>query len=118
MISDWGAKAGTLQSVWRTVFGSAGPRWFGARSYCVYVIHWPIIQLVLFAIFQYGAPGRWTTFAILLPGVVVGVLLAAEALHRLVERPSIRLGSRLAKRLGDSDGRLGQWRPALRPPRP
>ena len=70
--------------------------WFGARSYSTYLVHVPIIQglICLCAVigFDYALTVAFT--AILTPPAV---LLASDLLHRLVEKPGIALGRRLAR---------------------
>ncbi len=62
-------------------------RWLGARSYAIYLIHWP---LFLVARQTWGDANRW-----LITGAVVATsLLLAELSYRVLERP-IRLGERL-----------------------
>jgi peptidoglycan/LPS O-acetylase OafA/YrhL len=62
-------------------------RWLGARSYAVYLVHWP---LFLAARQTWGDADRW----VLTAGVVAASLLLAELSFRVLERP-IRLGARL-----------------------
>ena len=59
-------------------------RWLGARSYAIYLIHWP---LFLVARQTWGDANRWVITA----GVVAASLLLAEVSFRLLERP-IRYG--------------------------
>ncbi len=70
--------------------------WFGARAYSTYLVHVPIIQslICLCAVigFDYALTVAFT--AILTPPAV---LLASDLLHRLVEKPGIALGRRLAR---------------------
>lgn len=62
-------------------------RWLGARSYAIYLVHWP---LFLAARQTWGDADRW----VLTAGVVAASLLLAELSFRVLERP-IRLGVRL-----------------------
>lgn len=79
--------------VWSTLFGSAIARWFGARSYGVYVAHWPLLQLILFAARDaFSSNVLWA--ALMLAGLLIpATLVVAELLHRFVERPMIRFGA-------------------------
>jgi peptidoglycan/LPS O-acetylase OafA/YrhL len=70
----------------------------GARSYAVYLAHWPVIQAMAFFILPLGPFSQWQALAILAPAVIVTTMIVAEALHRFVEKPMIRLGATLASR--------------------
>ncbi len=65
----------------RAVFGNRLMLWVGRRSYALYLAHWPVIVY-----YQYHnnfvAPGPWEQF-----GLAVAALIAAIALHTLVEKP-------------------------------
>jgi peptidoglycan/LPS O-acetylase OafA/YrhL len=67
-------------------------RWIGARSYGIYLWHWPVLVLVM------AAAPRWQdspATAWLVGTVTVAVTAAAAALsYRFVERPIRRLGLR------------------------
>lgn len=62
-------------------------RWLGARSYAIYLVHWP---LFLAARQTWGDANRWLITA----GVVAASLLLAEMSFRVLEKP-IRLKVRL-----------------------
>jgi peptidoglycan/LPS O-acetylase OafA/YrhL len=83
-----------------------GPlRWIGARSYGIYLWHWPVLILLTAALPRWqDSPGtRW-----LIGLVTVGITVAVAALsYQLVERPIRRLGFRAWSR------RL--WSGSLRP---
>jgi len=79
------------------LFASPVAQWFGARSYAVYLVHFPIVMAVSLPLLrevQGGAGVRFLAFAAV---VIPLTLLASEILHRLVERPCIALGARLAR---------------------
>ena len=83
-LADW-----ALRSRWAT--------FLGARSYSVYVVHLPIIQLLTWLI----AP-RWsfsqTEWFFVLSAVTLPVtFVVSGVLYELVERPLIKLGARLAQ---------------------
>lgn len=80
----------------------AGPwPWVGDVSYSLYLVHVPILLAALH-LAPPGAP-PWLVAA----GAPLASLLAAAALHRLVERPSIVLGRRAASWI---EARSGQAR--------
>jgi peptidoglycan/LPS O-acetylase OafA/YrhL len=86
----WRAMRGALESPVAT--------YLGARSYSVFLIHLPIIQVATWLIVS-----RWTLtqaelFAALTVVVVPATLILSDVLHRTVERPMIELGARLARR--------------------
>jgi len=85
-----------LARLWERMFGSPAARWFGGRSYGVYLAHWPILQLTLFLVHGKLGPNLLLDAAILLSIVVPATLLVSEMLHRGVERPMIRLGGRVS----------------------
>lgn len=71
-----------------------GPiKWLGKVSYSMYLIHFPIMAAMVYALYPY----------IPAPAVLVlsfpTVLLSSELMQRLIERPSMQLGKRLATQL-------------------
>ena len=79
------------------MFASRLAQWFGARSYAVYLVHFPIIMALSLPILRDVHGGTGLQFLAFLGAVVPFTLLAAELMHRLVERPFITLGARLAR---------------------
>jgi peptidoglycan/LPS O-acetylase OafA/YrhL len=79
-------------------------RWLGVRSYGIYLIHLGLMTHVL-ARFGHGHSVK-TTFALLLVGVLIATLIAAELLWRLVERPALEL--RLPWRQAEFAGLVAQ----------
>jgi peptidoglycan/LPS O-acetylase OafA/YrhL len=84
------------------LFVSPLAQWAGKRTYCVYLVHYPIYQLLLTAL---------TVVALKSPIEVAGALLVlglpltvltAEALHRYVELPGMSLGKEVARRLSSA----------------
>jgi peptidoglycan/LPS O-acetylase OafA/YrhL len=63
---------------------TAPMRWLGSRSFSLYLVHFPIVLALAFGL---GRPGLVVLAATAIPAS----LLAAEAFHRTVERPSHRL---------------------------
>ena len=87
-------------------------QWFGQMSYSLYVLHWPLIIMLL------GVIHRWRpettqmeTLGFMLTVGFSVILLLSWALHRAVELPLMRLGRRLATP-GDS-ARAGFRLPAV-----
>jgi peptidoglycan/LPS O-acetylase OafA/YrhL len=66
-----------------------GGCWLGRISYPVYLFH-PFVLVVL-------GPANWPAW-VFLPALLASVLLLAEAVHRLVERPGIALGRAVERR--------------------
>jgi peptidoglycan/LPS O-acetylase OafA/YrhL len=81
------------------LFASRFAEWAGKRTYCVYLVHYPIFQLLLTAIAFAGvtAPDRVAGLLLLLG--FPATALAAEVAHRYVELPGMALGKELARRL-------------------
>lgn len=78
----------TTGGCWR-VFDNRVIRWLGVRSYGIYLIHLGLMTHVL-ARLGHGHSLK-TTFVLLLVGVLIATLLAAELLWRFVERPALEL---------------------------
>lgn len=70
----------------------------GARSYAVYLAHWPVIQALAYVLFPLAPFTQWQALVVLGPCAVVTTLLSAEVLRRFVEKPMIRFGAHLASR--------------------
>jgi len=85
-------------TVWRGAFCSKPATALGARSYAVYLVHWPVIQAAAFLLLPLGDFSQWQAFALIGAAALAATLLLSEVLHRFVERPMIRLGASLAAR--------------------
>lgn len=95
---------------WRAAYGAGGAlakamdrllaspmaRYLGDRSYSVYLIHLPVIFGASWLITRRMQPDPVTLFLLLVAIVIPVVLLLSEVTYRLVERPMIGLGARLA----------------------
>lgn len=83
-------------------------RYFGSRSFSVYLCHFPVMTgcLVLW-LQRFPSAGRYSTFLALAAMTLPLTVAAAEVLYRCVERPGIALGSRWA-------GSLLRGQPAAR----
>ncbi|MBC7768300.1 MAG: acyltransferase [Phycisphaerales bacterium] len=84
--------------IWRAAFCSKPSIALGARSYAVYLVHWPVVQAAAFFLLPLGAFSQWEAFALVGAATFVSTLLLSEVLHVFVERPMIRLGATLAAR--------------------
>jgi peptidoglycan/LPS O-acetylase OafA/YrhL len=67
----------------------------GARSYSVYIVHWPLLQLIAFLVLPLHPFTQIQAAAVLGPLTLIATLLASDLLYRHVERPMIRLGARI-----------------------
>ncbi|GGE56946.1 acyltransferase family protein [Actibacterium pelagium] len=67
------------------LLGGALPTWIGARSYTLYLIHWPVI---VFARLLWGPDTSWTE-KLLLAAISMGL---AAGVTRWVEQPAMRAG--------------------------
>jgi peptidoglycan/LPS O-acetylase OafA/YrhL len=77
-----------------TALGAPPLQWLGRVSYSLYLIHIPVLAAAVHLL-RAHLPLEWIIAAVPLLS-----LLAAQAMFRLVEAPSIRLGRRLAERAG------------------
>lgn len=75
------------------ILQNRGYAWLGKVSFSLYLIHMPL----LFAAFYLLYP-RWPAWEIVVVTLPV-VLIAADFMHRLIERPSMRLGRNLGRKL-------------------
>ena len=93
-VDRWFAKVGDA------LFKSPIAQWAGQRTYCVYLVHFPVFKLLLTACTFSGVTS---------PGRVAGLLLAfglpltavaAELLPRFVELPGMMLGKEVSRWIG------------------
>ena len=71
----------------------------GRISFPVYLVHWPVIVVVLWTILWLKPDiSSHAALAVLTVIAVPAVLLVAEILHRLVEKPAMDLGRRFDRR--------------------
>lgn len=84
-------------------------RWLGSRSFSLYLVHYPLLTFMNPAT-RTTAPAWWEVAAQL-----VVTLVAAEALYRTVEAPSVDLARRVSSRGGArrSRGPLGAAAPVV-----
>ncbi|MFO1147857.1 MAG: acyltransferase [Alsobacter sp.] len=87
-----------LEASWTAGRAGAVLRWCGTRCYALYLVHQPVLALVLAAAglryYVLERPGQAVWIALAL-GVT---LVLSEILHRSVEQPCIAWGKRLAAR--------------------
>ena len=71
----------------------------GKLSFPVYLVHWPLIILLLTVILRVrpGIPGHLALAVLIVVGIPV-ILVAAEIIHRLIEKPGMDLGKRLERK--------------------
>lgn len=80
------------------MFSSSRAQWAGKRTYCVYLVHFPIFQLLLTGLAIEGVRSPVIVACLLLVGVIPLTALFAEVVHRWVELPGMKLGKEVAKR--------------------
>jgi peptidoglycan/LPS O-acetylase OafA/YrhL len=73
------------------VFSASPLVWLGRVSYSLYLVHVPLLIVVVHL--TYGRAPLWVAVA----GVIPLSLVAAELMYRFIEKPSIGLGRRLSK---------------------
>lgn len=71
--------------------------WLGQRSYTTYLIHFPLIQAIVWACAR-ARLGYWPSVGVLAVGTVALTLIASAVIHRWIERPGIALGKTLWSR--------------------
>lgn len=93
---DWRGLDAWIGRLFRPLFGSAPARWVGARSYAVYAIHWPMMEIALYLLRDHFTRDQFQAF-LLVGGLTVPMtIVGAEILHRVVELPMMRAGTKLA----------------------
>lgn len=92
----WRSEPSFIAGAFRAAFESKPAQYLGARSYSVYILHLPILQLLTWAFVSRGVFTQLQLFWVLLPCTAIAVLIASDILYRLIERPMIKLGARLA----------------------
>ena len=70
--------------------------YFGERSYSTYLVHFPIMYLLLIVLsrFQFSKGAALTVFSI---SAILSTGFASHLLFRYIEQPFIKIGSRLAR---------------------
>jgi peptidoglycan/LPS O-acetylase OafA/YrhL len=80
------------------LFASPLAAYLGARSYSVYLVHMPMMMLVAWVMTDKLTLAETPARILVGAGTVLTTLVASDLLYRLVERPMITLGARLAAR--------------------
>jgi peptidoglycan/LPS O-acetylase OafA/YrhL len=71
-------------------------RAMGARSYSVYILHYPIMLTAAYFILPLGDFGQFEALALIGAATLLLTLAGSDLMYRFVERPLIRIGARLA----------------------
>jgi peptidoglycan/LPS O-acetylase OafA/YrhL len=87
-------------------------RYLGTRSYSTYLVHEPIIHVVVYLCIKKFALGIGPTVAITFATVPIMTLGAAIFLYKYVEAPGIALGKRLFNETGQSAATNGIVQPS------
>jgi peptidoglycan/LPS O-acetylase OafA/YrhL len=85
----------TIDRVFAWAFNSRAARYLGIRSYSTYLIHEPIIHIIVFICIRQFGWTLWPTAALTLVLTIPLTLLASVFLYRFVEAPAIDYGKRL-----------------------
>jgi|SRR5579883_144801 len=93
-----GAPESLYSRLHRTLWENPVPLYFGSRSYSIYLAHIPTIAVCHFLWIKLKPmAGPLETFVALSMMTTPVLIVAAELLHRMVERPGIECGSRIAR---------------------
>jgi peptidoglycan/LPS O-acetylase OafA/YrhL len=86
---------GALDRCFKVAFNSPAARYLGVRSYSTYLVHEPLIHIIVYICIKRFALGMTATFVVSLLTAPVATVLAAMVLYRYVEAPAIDLGRKL-----------------------
>ena len=84
------------------LLNSKGARVLGECSFGVYVLHGIVLDVLFVDLRPVLSQMQTPVLVVLLPVVMVVAALVAAAAHMVVERPMIRAGKQLARRLSDA----------------
>ena len=93
-----GGRPHAIASAMDKLFASPLAAYLGARSYSVYLVHMPMMMLVAWVMTDKLTLAETPARILVGAGTVLTTLVASDLLYRLVERPMITLGARLAAR--------------------
>ena len=91
-----GGRPHAIASAMDKLFASPLAAYLGARSYSVYLVHIPMMMLVAWVMTDKLTLAETPARILVGAGTVLTTLVASDLLYRLVERPMITLGARLA----------------------
>jgi len=77
-------------------FSSKPAMALGARSYATYLLHWPILQTLLFVLVAQLSLTKVQALGVLGVSTALLTLLCADIAYRGLERPFIKIGARIA----------------------
>lgn len=74
-------------------------QWLGKISFPLYLVHWPVLMGVLYLMLRIS-PGISSpvALAVLISVAIPLILIAAEVIHRTIEKPGMALGKRFDRR--------------------
>jgi peptidoglycan/LPS O-acetylase OafA/YrhL len=82
----------------RKAMGASALRWLGERSFSIYLVHLPLLSGLRMALLDHAPAGVVAALAAL------SAVLAALCLEKLVTRPSMLAGRRVAARICEANG--------------
>lgn len=103
--SDDQNKLRLLDKSFSLAFISKPAQWLGARSYSIYIIHYPILSIASWALLRFYPFTRLEALGVLALVVLPLTIIASDIIYRYVEIPGIALGKRLAAHWAKSDRR-------------
>lgn len=95
-----GEERGLLDRMFSAALESPLATYLGDRSYSVYILHSPILVFAGYFVFPLYPFTRLEALLAMLVVVVPVILVASDLMYRFVEQPMIRVGARVAARIG------------------
>ncbi len=99
-----GETGGSIHEYGKRLFENNVINRLGKWSFATYLVHVPIIQLIIFVDVKYCKLGVWPTFAWVAALTLPLTLLASYLLYRYVEMPAIDLGKSIWARRSNAPG--------------
>jgi peptidoglycan/LPS O-acetylase OafA/YrhL len=90
-------------------------RALGARSYSVYIVHYPIMLALAYGLLPLHPFSQFEALAVLGAATIVATLIVSDLMYRFIEKPMIRVGARLASARGPSGEKLDKQLQAQTP---